>query len=115
MSQYFPKPCKSFEENINVVLDFPSYATKAYLKNSTGVHKSKLAAKSDLASLKAELDQINVEKLKTVSKDLSKLSNVVNNDVVKETVYVVAFFYIWQKCILKISKKSVFLLSINYS
>ena len=61
MSQYFPKPCKSFEENIKVELDFPSYATKAYLKNATGVHKSKLAAKSDLASLKAELDQINVE------------------------------------------------------
>ena len=45
---------------------------------------SKLAAKSDLASLKAEIDQIDVDKLKTVSVDLNKLRNVVNNEVVKK-------------------------------
>ena len=45
---------------------------------------SKLAAKSDLASLKAEIDKIDEKKLKTVPADLSKLSNVVNNEVVKK-------------------------------
>ena len=45
---------------------------------------SKLAAKSDLASVKAEIDQIDVDKLKTVSVDLNKLRNVVNNEVVKK-------------------------------
>ena len=64
-----------------------SYATKAELKNATGVDTCKLAAKSDLASLKAEVDKIDVGKLKTVPVDLSKLRNVVNNDVVKKTVY----------------------------
>ena len=43
--------------------------------------------KSNLAKLKAEIDKIDVGKVKTVPVDLSKLSNVVNNDVVKKTVY----------------------------
>ena len=64
-----------------------NYATKSDLKNATEIDTSKLAAKSDLASLKAEVDKIDVDKLKTVFVDLSKLSNVVNNDVVKKTVY----------------------------
>ena len=33
------------------------------------------------------MDKIDVGKLKTVPVDLSKLSNVVNNDVAKKTVY----------------------------
>ena len=43
--------------------------------------------KSNLAKLKAEIDKIDAGKVKTVPVDLSKLSNVVNNDVVKKTVY----------------------------
>ena len=46
---------------------------------------SNSAAKSDLASLKAEVDKIDIGKLKTVPTDLSILSNVV--DGVKETVF----------------------------
>ena len=88
MSQYFPKPYRSFERNVKVKLDLSSYATKAELKNATGVDACKLAAKSDLASLKAEVDKIDVDKLKTVPVDLSKLSNVVKNEVVKKSVYV---------------------------
>ena len=64
-----------------------SYVKKAELKNGTGVDTSKLAAKSDLPSLKAEDDKIDVKKWKTVPVDLSKISNVVNNDVVRKTVY----------------------------
>ena len=63
------------------------YATKTDLKNAAGIGTSKLALKSNLANLKAEIDDIDVDKLKTVSVDLSKLSNVVNNDVVKKTEY----------------------------
>ena len=84
MTQYFPKPCRSFGGNINVKVDLSNYATKTDLKNATGVDASKLAAKSDLVSLKAEIDKIYVHKLKTVPVDLSKLSNVVNNNVVKK-------------------------------
>ena len=65
----------------------PSYATKAELKNKTGVDTSKLAEKSDLAILKARIDKIDVDKLNTTPIDLSKLSNVVFNYVVNKTVY----------------------------
>ena len=40
-----------------------------------------------MAIIKAEVDKIDVDKLKTVPVNLSKLSNVVNKDVVKKTVY----------------------------
>ena len=63
------------------------YATKDDFKTAAGVDISKLAAKSDLASLKAEVDKIDVDKLKTILLDLSKLSIVVNNNVVMETMY----------------------------
>ena len=45
---------------------------KADFKNATWVDTSKLAAKSDLASLKTDVDKIDVDKLKTVAVDLSK-------------------------------------------
>ena len=48
---------------------------------------SNFALKPNLASLKKEVDKIDVDKLKTVPADLSKLNNVVNNDAVKKTVY----------------------------
>ena len=84
MSQYFSKPYEPFEGNINVKVDLSNYATKADLKNATGFDTSKLAAKSDLASLKTEVDKIDVDKPKTVPIDLSKLSNIVKNEVVKK-------------------------------
>ena len=52
------------------------YETKAVLKGATGVDVSNLAAKSDLARLKTELDEIGIGKLKTVCIALSKVSNV---------------------------------------
>ena len=55
MSQYFPKPYKSFETNINAKVDLSNYTTKLDFKNAIGVDTSKLAAKFDLASLKAEI------------------------------------------------------------
>ena len=61
-----------------------NYATKLDLENESGVDTSKLAAKSDLASLKAEVDKIDIDKIKTVPIDLSKLSNVLKNKVVKK-------------------------------
>ena len=61
-----------------------NYAKKSHLKNATGVDTSKLAGKSDLSILKAEIDTIDVGKITNVPIDLSKLSNVVNNVVLKE-------------------------------
>ena len=51
MSEYFPKP-KSLGENVKGELDLSDYATKADLKNATGVDGSNFAKKSDLANLK---------------------------------------------------------------
>ena len=84
MIQYFPKPYEPFSGDINVKVDLSNYATKADLKHETGIDTSKLAAKSDLASLKSEIDKLDIDTLVPVPVDLSKLSDVVKNDVVKK-------------------------------
>ena len=75
LSQCVPKPY-DLEGDINVKVVLSNYETKAGLRKTTGINTSNLAAKSDLASIKAEIDKINVDKLKTVPVDLSKLRNV---------------------------------------
>ena len=87
MSQYFPKPFRSFGGNINVKVDLSNYATKADIKNITHVDSSSFALKANLASLKAEVDKLDTDKLASAPVDLSKVSDVVKNDVVKKTVY----------------------------
>ena len=87
MSQYFPKPFRSFGGNINVKVDLSNYATKTDLKNVTHVDTSSFALKTNLASLKTEVDKLDIDKLAPVPVDLSKLSNAVKNDVVKKAVY----------------------------
>ena len=87
ISEYFPKSYERFDRNISARLDLSNYTTKVDLTGTTGVDTSNLAAKSDLNSLKVRVDKIDVRKLNTAPADLSKLSNVVNNDVVKKTVY----------------------------
>ena len=64
-----------------------NYATKDDVKNITHVDVSSYATKTNLAALKSEVDKIDTDKLKTVPTDLSKLSNVIKNDVVKKTDY----------------------------
>ena len=84
-SQYFPPYGNT--NNIKVELDSANYATKDDVKNITHVDVSSYATKTNLAALKSEIDKIDMDKLKTVPTDLSKLSNVVKNDVVKKTDY----------------------------
>ena len=86
-SQYFPKPYKPFGGDINVKVDLSNYATKSDLKNILHVGASSFALKSNLASLKTELDKLDIDKLTPVPNDLAKLSDVVKNDVVKKTDY----------------------------
>ena len=45
MSQYFPKPFKSFGANLNVKVDLSNYATKTDLKIVTHVDTSSFAKK----------------------------------------------------------------------
>ena len=82
MSQYFPKPYESFGGDINVKVDLSNYATKADIKNISHVDTSGFAWKTNLANLKTEFDKLDINKLMPVPVDLSKLSDVVKNDVV---------------------------------
>ena len=75
MSQYFPKSFRSFGVNMNVKVD---------LSNS---YTSSFVLKTNLASLKTEVDKLDIDKLAPVPVDLSKFSDVVKNDVVKKAVY----------------------------
>ena len=86
MSQYFPKPYEPFGGDINVKVDFSNYATKADIKNVSHVDTSSFALKTNLASLKTEVDKLNIDKLLPVPVDMSKLTDLVKNDVVKKDV-----------------------------
>ena len=106
MSQYFPKPYESFVRDVNITVDLSNYATKADIKNITHVDTSGFALKTNLANLKNDVDKLDIDELKNlpnnlrslktkvdkldidklilVSVDLSKLSNVLKNEVVKK-------------------------------
>ena len=83
---YYP-PYKSYSNNIKVELDLSNYATKNDLKNITYVDVSSFASKTNLAALKTEVDKTDTDKLKTALTDLAKLTNAIENDLVKKTVY----------------------------
>ena len=87
MSKYFPKLLRSYGENIKVKTDLSNYATKTNIKNITHVDTSNFGSKTNLANLKTEVNKLDIGKLKTVPVDLSKLSNVVKNEVIKKTKY----------------------------
>ena len=87
MSQHFPKPYEAFSGDINVKVDLSNYATKADIKNISHVDTSSFALKTNLANLKTEVDKLDIDKLVPVPTDLSKLSNVVKNDVIKKPDY----------------------------
>ena len=85
-----------------------NYTTKADIKNITQVDASSFALKTDLANLKTGVDKLDIDKLLSVPVDLSKLSDVVKNDVVKKTVY--------DKLVAKVNNidTNYFLLKTNY-
>ena len=85
MSYY--SPYKSSSNNVKVELDLTNYATKTDLKNIDHVDVSSFASKTNLAALKTEVDKMDTDKLKTAPTDLAKLTNAIENDVVKKTDY----------------------------
>ena len=76
----------SFGGDINVKVDLSNYATKTDLKNVSHVDVSSFTLKSNLANPKTEVDKLDIDKLTPVPNDLAKLSNVVQNEVVKKTI-----------------------------
>ena len=87
MSNYFRRRYKRFDGDISVKVDLSNYATRTDLRNVSHVDISSFALKSNLASLKTEVDKIDADKLKTVPINLAKSSNVLKNDVIKKTEY----------------------------
>ena len=84
MGQYFTNPFRSFGGHINVTVDLSNYATKTDLKNVTHVDTSNFSLKTNLASLKTEVDKLDIDKLAPVVVDLSQFSDVVKDDVLKK-------------------------------
>ena len=107
MSEYFPEP-KFSERRVKVELDLSNYAPKADFKNA-GADTLVFAEKTDLASVKSDVDKLDIDEFKNVPTglnslkykrdkwdadklvpvpvNLNKLRDVVKNDVVKKDVY----------------------------
>ena len=73
-----------FGGDINVKVHLSNYATKSDIKNVSHVDTSSFALKTNLANLKTETDKLDIDKLAPVPVDLSKLSHVAKNNVVKK-------------------------------
>ena len=68
-------------------VDLSNNEKKTDLKNVTHFETSSFALKANLVGLKTEADKLDIGKLVPVPVVLSKLSNVVKNEVVNKTVY----------------------------
>ena len=86
MSQYFPKPYEQFAGDVNVKGDLSNYATKADITNISHADTSGFELETNLATLKTEVDKLDIDKLVPVPVDLSNV-DVVKNDGVKKTDY----------------------------
>ena len=108
MSQYFPKPYEPFGRDINSRVDLSNSARKTDIKNIQHIDTSSFGLKSNLASLKTNVDKLDINKLVPVSVYLNKLSDAVKYGVVKKTVY--------YKLVAKVNSvdASAFVLKTNY-
>ena len=80
---YIREPYTGSKNKIKVELDLSNYATKSDVKNTMGLDTSKFAKKANLASLKSEIDKLDVDQLGTTPVNLT--SN--KNKVVQKTIY----------------------------
>ena len=60
-SHYFPKSYELFGGDINLKVDLSNYTTKADMKNISHVDTTSFALKSNLVSLKAEVDKLDID------------------------------------------------------
>ena len=63
---------------MKIELDLSNYGTKSDLRNAAGVDTSKFAKKVDLASLKSNVDKLDIDKLKNVQSSLNNLKSKVD-------------------------------------
>ena len=81
MRQHFPKPYEPFGGDINVKFGLWNYATKTDTKNMFHIDTSSFALKTNLVSLKIEVDKLDIV---PVPVDLTKLNNVVKMMLLKK-------------------------------
>ena len=77
-----------FSRRVKVELDLSNYATKTELKNATGGDASSFANKTDLANLKSDLDNLDIDKVKNIPTNLSNFKSKVDKLDVDELVTV---------------------------
>ena len=75
---------KVFERILALKLIFPTLQQKLIKKNVTHVDTSSFALKANLASLKPEVDKLDIDKIAPVPVSLSKLSDVVKMMLLKK-------------------------------
>ena len=78
MSQYFLKPFEPLGRDINVKVNLPNYENKTDIKNISHVDASSFALKSNLHSLKSEVDKLDINKLKSLPNNLRNLKSQVD-------------------------------------
>ena len=91
MSHYFPKPFRSFGENINIKIDLSNYAIKTDLKNITHIDVVKKAVYDKLVAkvnnintsnfvlkTKYQIDKVELEKKILNVTDFVKKKNSLN-------------------------------------
>ena len=77
MNEHFPEPIH-LGGRVKIKIDLPIYETKADIENATGVVTSKFIKKVDLASIKSEIDKLDIDKLKNVPSNLINLKSKVD-------------------------------------
>ena len=104
----YPEPHSHIRDKIKVVFDLLNYVTKKELLHAIDIDTFDLAAKKDFIALKVEVGKLDINKLtnaltslndskttvddldvgkKTFSVGSKKLSDVVNNEVIKNRKY----------------------------
>ena len=62
---YYPEQDIDTGDKVKVVFDLPNYATKKELDHATRVDISDLAAKKNFIALKAEVEKLDINTLRT--------------------------------------------------
>ena len=89
---YYPEPDIHIRDKVKAVLDLPNYANQKEWDNATDVDKSDLAAKKDFMALKAEADKLEINKLANAPTSLNKLKTKVDDLDVDKLKTVPAYF-----------------------
>ena len=72
---YYPKAESEIRDKVNVVLDLFYYTTMKELEHATGIGTSDLDTKKDFIALKAEVDNLDINKLINVPTGLNDLDD----------------------------------------